>query len=204
MRIGEITGYRGMPAYTAAQGTFTPGKDPRQGNAGLQRQKQLDSFTEFMEKNGFKALGQGYHGAVYEKPGYPYVFKVYKDDPAYETFVRWAMAHQSNPNVPRFKGKPLRIAPGTYVVRMENLEPMHGAHFDLVRVLTRLSDEWDYIKDLDGDMPREMSWLDRNHPGIAEIVSVAHNAWRDYVLDSHRDNIMLRGDTPVVVDPISG
>lgn len=207
MRIKELRGYRSDPYHSFARATFkapAANTDIPYHSKGLQRQAQLDKFTEFMEINGFKALGQGYHGAVFEKPGYPWVFKVYKEDPAYANFVRWALSNQGNPNVPRFKGKPVSIAPDTYVVRMENLEPLRGSHRDLVRVLTRISDEWDTTADADMMKTDDARWLAKHHPGIYDIVRVAYRAWPHLVLDTHGDNVMLRGNTPVLTDPVSG
>ena len=83
--LDELKHYKTLPAYKTAQDTF----------AGVGRSGHYDAmkkFNEFMSEHGFKKMGEGAFGAVYEKEGYPWVFKVFHGDPAYLDFLRYAIA----------------------------------------------------------------------------------------------------------------
>ena len=42
------------------------------------------------------------------------------------------------------------------------------------------------------------------YPGVYDILRVIQRAGSDFVVDLHGDNIMLRGQTPVITDPVVG
>lgn len=199
MRISELRGYRSDPARAAASDAFKPINPNQRLGRGLARQEQLKKFAEFMAQNGFRSMGRGYYGEVFEKPGYPWVFKVFRDDAAYLRFITYAARNQDNPNLPKVKGLPMRIAPDTYVVRIEKLSPIDGQHKELASLLYDLGDAEE-----DDELSSEMAWLGKRYPGIRRFISMARKAWPDLSLDIHHDNIMLRGAIPVLSDPVSG
>jgi len=147
-------------------------------------------------------MGEGAFGAVYEKEGYPWVFKVFHGDPAYLDFLRYAIAHQNNPHVPKFKGKPFKIDDKTYAIRMEKLYEW-TSYFDLMG----------HTKSL---MYAVSSWRPPVSPdqeavfksrGAAGLIPVLNNlaqlcGSKNYRLDLHHGNIMRRGNTIVIVDPL--
>ena len=193
--LDELTHYKNLPAYKTAQDTF----------AGVGRSGHYDAmkkFNEFMSEHGFKKMGEGAFGAVYEKDGYPWVFKLFHGDPAYLDFLRYAIAHQHNPHVPKFKGKPFKIDDKTYAIRMEKLYEW-TSYFDLMG----------HTKSL---MHAVYSWRPPVSPeqeevfksrGAAGLIPVLNDlaqmcSGKNYRLDLHHGNIMRRGNTMVIVDPL--
>jgi hypothetical protein len=55
-----------------------------------------------LQRHGYTVIGSGMQGAVAEKPGAPWVLKVFTARSPYRHFVEYAIKHQGNPHVPRF------------------------------------------------------------------------------------------------------
>lgn len=194
--LDEITHYRNLPAYQAAKDAF----------AGVGRTGHYDAmkkFKQFMQDNGFVKLGGGAFGEVYEKEGYPWVFKVFHGDPAYLDFLRFAIAHQSNPHVPKIKGQPFRIDDNTYAIRIEKLQPW-GGYFEL-QTGDNLGLQ-DFLRWWNPPMkPEQIEFLKRHKAeGLIEVLNGLAELCRskNHRLDLHAGNTMRRGNTLVIVDPL--
>ncbi len=186
----ELTHYRTIPAYQQAKTLFT--NTPRKDHYYA-----MNRFNGFMLDNGFRRLGEGAFAAVYEKPGYPWVFKVFHGDPAYLDFLKFALKNQSNPHVPKFKGQPFKISNDTYAVRMEKLSHMFSNVDDLLNLTNRwrggllTAPQEEYLNDV--DLPQMIPVLN----SLGKLATT-----HGYNLDIHNFNVMARGDTLVIVDPI--
>ena len=189
--------YRNLPAYQTAKAAFEPTTNPEltskerriAGDAGL------DKFNAYMDENGFKQLGQGAFGAVYEKPGYPWVFKVFNNDPAYLAWINYVANNQSNEHVPKIKGKPFRINDGVFAVRMEKLSPFRDSPI-ADAVLYGQTNEYN---------KENLTRL--GHTDVIPVLNaIQHLAYgdltKDWRVDLHIGNVMMRGDIPVITDPI--
>ncbi len=195
--------YRTMPAYQSAKAAFEPTTDltltPK-----LRRQAgdiALDKFNNYMADNGFTKLGQGAFGAVYEKPGYPWVFKLFANDAAYLAWINYVVKNQSNEHVPKLKGKPFRINDGVFAVRMEKLKRMPDTWWD-----DPLLDKVVYggITTQNKEELKELGHEDLAKV-LVDIHHLAHgNINNDWNTDMHGGNIMMRGDIPVITDPLVG
>lgn len=119
MKIFELIGYHKHPAYRAAVQSFTY-------NTTDTTSRKLMDFNERLMSLGYAAerLGRGQRGAVYKRPNDPYVIKIFHEDIDYLRYLKYVMTHQSNPHVPRIRGKLMKIDSDTYVIRMEELEPI--------------------------------------------------------------------------------
>lgn len=193
--------YRTVPAYQTAKAAFEPTTDPTL-TPNLRRQAgdtALDKFNEYMSDNGFNKLGQGAFGAVYEKPGYPWVFKLFANDAAYLAWINYVAKNQSNEHVPKLKGKPFRINDGVFAVRMEKLKRMPDTWWD-----DPLLDKVVYggITSKNKEELKELGHEDLATV-LVDIHHLAHgNINNDWNTDMHGGNIMMRGDIPVITDPI--
>jgi hypothetical protein len=197
-QLNELTGYKQHPVYQKAKELFDPYalvkskgyyKDER-------RRTQLYRFYTFLATHGFKELGMGTFAGVYEKPGYPWMFKVFNDDPAYMMYLKYAIQHQSNPNVPKIKGNLLKINDETYAVRMEKLDNFDSGLGDLQTMYFIINVKRKHWTNED------INWLKKYYPGILQIIDDLNKIKKSFEFDLHSGNIMLRGKTPVIVDPM--
>ena len=200
MRIDELIGYKENPIYKQAQTLFDPNNvdyDNYNGNRS-RRVNKLKNFKIFLEDHGFTLLGSGSFGAVFEKPGYPWVFKIFHQDDAYMTFLKYAITHQSNPNLPKINGKILKINDSTYAIRMEKLTSFVSGKQQSEDTLI-LNDVLERYR-FRAENKKDESWLNTTYPGIANALRDLMKT--DWHLDLHDENIMMRGNVPVLIDPI--
>ena len=199
-QLDELKGYRADPVYAASQKEFTPSKM----KTASERDMAMEKLTDYLETQGFKHIGQGSFSEIYLKQGYPWMFKLWSHDPAYLWWITWAAKHQDNPNVPRVKGLPVKIAPETYVVRLEKLRGLVPREGNLSKGYDRLAYLVDRIESVDDLSKEDLQWIRSEYPGVYDILRVIQKAGSDFVVDLHGDNIMLRGQTPVITDPVVG
>lgn len=200
MKIYELTPYKFNPIFTTAKDTFSA--EPPIFDRTAHRYENLKKFTEFLADYGFKLVGKGSFGAVYEKPGYPWLFKLFTDDTPYEKYIRWVIAHQNNPHVPKIKGGLIKINDKTFVVRMEKLKPFNFMSSNLN--LSTLSNIL-FNNDFNELSSNQKAWIKSRFPQLPEVINAIEKIIAsDYGIDVdiHSDNIMLRGDVPVITDPL--
>lgn len=126
-------------------------------------------------KYGFKLIGEGKYGAVYENPKYSFIIKVFMRDTAYLKWLNFAKQNQDNPWVPKIRGKVVRLGSLFMAVRLEKLTP--GGSSDDV-----------YTADDEGNKAatKVVDFLEANSK----------------LLDLHSGNVMKRGHQTVIVDPL--
>lgn len=202
MRINELTGYKNIELYKKAKEIF--GSDIRDKPIYV----SLDEWENIMHQYGFKLLGTGNYGSVYEKPGYPWVFKVFTYDKAYFKYFNYARRNQRNPHLPKIKGNYIRINNNTFVVRLEKLTPISTEQFRKVSgILDQLTDIIQYNIDEYGNeldhSPEEITFI-KKHMDLYELMLTLYKTpeFKDLGKDLHQGNIMMRGITPVLVDPV--
>lgn len=201
MRLKELTGYKGNAHYQAAKNLLV--RDAPED----ENRKQFNKFKEYMVANGFEYMGSGAYGTVYEKPGYPWIFKLFKDDPAYVEFIEYSKRNASNPHVPKFKGGIIRINADTYCVRTEKLVDLPNAvyqklfpEFEIVNaILNDLVEEHDSMYD---QLWRRFEQFKRAYPDMYEVLEFIF-VGSSYYADLHNGNMMLRGKTLVFSDPLA-
>ena len=183
MKITELTGYKDNPIYKQAkQDVGNAQMDPQDRWAGF------DQFTNYLKQHGFARLGQGSFANTYEKPGYPYVFKLFKADPAYLWYFNYCKQHQDNPHVPKIKGNLIKISDDTFCVRMEKLTPCRDhALAKTLRAATSRRDS--------------LNQLTKTYPQMVAILNDITKT--QYVTDLSVANIMMRGNTPILTDPLA-
>lgn len=178
-----------------------------------------------MRDHGWNILGTGMEATVAEKPGAPYVLKVFPKASRYAQFVQFCQQHGDNPHLPRFSRyvRPVPHTPFSYV-RMEKLKPVRGAallntyaeYMCAVDQVFRSEDRtpvfWNHAMsrwDLD-ELPEKQGYTD-----VAACAQQAPSTWIKLIerlvslmqaqgikqFDLHPDNMMLRGTTLVITDP---
>jgi hypothetical protein len=156
---------------------------------------------DLMSKYGFSQVGSGSRSRVYKK-SHDFVVKVFKQtDQAYKDWVLLSIKYRDNPHFPRIIGKPVKIGEGYYAIRLETLQEVDYSDYVILSKLLAIEDpDWKDQIMLD---PKLSDYVDQ-FPNLIKAISVIkrfEDRHRDYMLDIHRDNIMMRNRTPVFIDP---
>lgn len=153
---------------------------------------------------GYRCLGTGSFAAVYRKPGASYVLKVFAAaDRAYAAFIALAKQHADNPHFPRFFGRIVQVTPGYHAIRMEPLTPYRYDE-TLIAFYLRHRD-WtpqDPHSHMAMQLGDALEYLEE-HPRMREALDlIIDNLLGGYETDMKQDNLMMRGSTVVVTDPV--
>jgi hypothetical protein len=166
---------------------------------------------ERLRAAGYRRIGNGGYGAVYEKPGANFVLKVFAShDTAYLDFVALSRTHTDNPHFPKFIGNVVKVTPAYSAVRMEKLsscKQMIEPVYNLVKKYLLFAQEKrshdahmaaDYIQRL---LKKE---LRNEYPELLNACElIIKNLLRKYQVDVKPKNFMMRGSTFVIIDPVA-
>ncbi len=193
----------------------------------IAEESMKDYFNRLAKEHGIKALGSGAFGRVFQHPMYKNVVtKVYKaSDRDYARYVKWAMAHQSNPWVPKIieqvkyesKDGNMNIL---FMQKMKSFRDASEAAHSMMRMVKKVNpdmDKGDYDHLLEiiydgvesGDFE---AWKDFVFE--SEIMDDKHFAqlWGGFIrpnqarFDIHDGNMMYRPEDGqvVITDPVAG
>lgn len=161
--------------------------------------------TVVLKNAGYKRLGRGAFASVFHKPGKDYVLKVFSaKDEAYLAFIALAKTHL-NPHFPRFLGKIVKVTDDYCAIRMELLKPYRydPSQIDLY-IRTR-----DWVPEDPNSYYAQQVEDAREFMGYRPELKLACDLIVDKLLtrpgierDIRQDNIMMRGDTIVLTDPV--
>jgi hypothetical protein len=188
MRINELTGYKNDPVYLAFQDTYG-----------------LPDFISKIKKLGYaqsinlshRLIGDGAFAGVFAKPDDPYVIKIYDPDPGYEKYLKYVVANQTNPHVPKLRGRPVRLGSSIRIVRIEKLSPVKTPEQHDVYEKIR-----NYVDDFGKDYAYSIinqKIVDGMFPKIGPLLQEL--SANKQILDLGKQNVMFRGDIPVITDP---
>lgn len=143
-------------------------------------------------KKGFKMLGYGCYAAVFDSnvdPNLVYKIGVRASDP-FLAYIKQDKL-KTNPHFPRIYD--ILEEDSWYMVKMERLEPIPSHKALLSKDIRSLVEE-------DGDT---LSLLTPTH----DLMAIAHHIKTlaeslEVKVDLHAGNIMMRGTTPVITDPL--
>jgi hypothetical protein len=179
-------------------------------------------WHKLLYNNGFRALGSGSFGTVWDNPNLPYVLKVFTDqDRAYIDWINTARQHSDNPHMPHFiSTKAMRIVPGVVAVRMEKLTRITREAYELVKPINALltnsmrtglspSEIVDKLiakREPDAPEPADNSFYayTQKYPSFVPALDILNQFVKQsgYRLDVHDENIMMRGPVMVFTDPV--
>lgn len=166
-----------------------------------------DAVKEYLISNGYEELGAGIYSVVFGRPGDNIVIKVGQDTPEEDPwvdYVEWLRGYQNNPHFPRVgKIKWFTDKRGRkfYLVAIERLAHDRSAYS--VGEKLRSMDDWvksgAKVKDLERFYKDWRSW---NKQLVQAFIDLRRK-FPDYTIDFHQGNIMYRGKTEVLTDPLS-
>jgi len=140
-------------------------------------------IEKFMKENGFSKLGSGKYASVFGNPNYNFVVKVFLKDAAFLRWYEFIKANQSNPYVPKIRGKIMKLSDLIFGMRIEKLTSFNGGG--------KFMDEY-----------RKWKSDNKYRSGDKNIDSILdHFDKNSKLLDLHGDNMMMRGKQDVVIDP---
>jgi hypothetical protein len=161
---------------------------------------------------GFKVLGYGSFGVVWENPKLPYVLKVFSaNDSAYIDWISVARQNKNNPHMPRFvSAKLLTITPEVLAIRMEKLFPVINQEKNVVfesdMLLQERYNPSEQINSVGFDTDqRNLRYYCQTNPTWLPALDIVKNFSNNsgYRLDFHNKNVMMRdADTLVITDPV--
>lgn len=174
----------------------------------ITRPVDMYDANEVLNNSGYEQIGRGHFAKIYAKRGADHVLKLFASyDSAYIQFVNMTI---QNPNIhfPKFKGKMMKITDTYYAIRMEKLSPLSVNNLD--QSILKLMKEYinHQVDDSFRPFPRmeTMSRLEKMQPGIIEACDVVAELLKQggaISLDLHSGNIMKRGNTIVITDPVT-
>lgn len=190
----------------------------------ITRPSSINHAEQILRNAGYRSMGTGVSGRVFNKPGADHVLKLFNiTDVAYTNFVNLAQ-RSNNVHFPKFKGKLIKVNDEYNAVQMEKLMPVpdtSGSYFPSCFVKSPPYKSYEVAKMLDrylrmlvgrpayyGDptetiVEKRLNELERDQPGITEACNlIASIVDGDVDIDLHSFNMMLRGNTLVITDPI--
>jgi hypothetical protein len=196
MRLYEIKGFKSSNIYKAAQGLKPKGPDQ-----AFNISFDLESFrtlTKALQEQGWERISGGTKSNVYTNFKYPYMVKIFVNDPEYLRYFKLVKQLQANPHVPKVRGNPVEVGDQGYVVRLEPLIPLDGPTDAIFKhyVDPRLQPTFDNLLSQDN-----MEFLQKNHPQFLDLFDDITDLSSE--LDWHDGNLMKRGNTLVITDPLA-
>lgn len=182
----------------------------------LQRPDSRHDAYELLRRAGYKRLGSGLFGAVFQAPGKPYVLKVFSaKDWAFMEFAKMVMG-DGNPHFPKFYKKVVKVTDQYYAVRTEPLQPYQNSTLALEYITMYMGKKLpkDYMyggyyyaaKRHERDLgTNETAFMDA-HPDLRDACDriLALVETEAVILDLKDDNLMMRRGTVVFTDPVVG
>lgn len=167
--------------------------------------RQADSYAYSL---GFSRIGSGHYSSVYVKDGYPYVLKIFSNgDTNYINWLKWCIGHRQNTYVPKTKGTVIRINKSLSAIRLELLTKNHKKLY-MARILEKFFEDFDApdTEEEYFDIALNKCYFQQNV--IPEFSKDLIQVWEylhsvdSAILDLHANNLMWRGEQPVIIDPV--
>lgn len=195
MRLNELTGYKNSNLYKTASSLSTSKGD----TDTAYDPNSMEAVNAELKKYGWTFAGKGYYSNVFENPKYDYVLKVFID-PKYEKWLKIISDNQSNPHMPRIRGKSIKLNNEAKAARIEKLQPLTGYDDPILKLYSAPGSDANF----DAVFETEEGWnfLSENFPQLIDALNLASASVVGGDLDLNWTNVMKRGNTLVVTDPV--
>ena len=229
--LSELTGIKQHTSQIGAADQWAPYETDADQYPDVANQSV--QYRDILIKQGFREIGVGGSGSVWSHPSRPNeVLKVFMaTDGGYFNWVNICQQHRGNPNLPKFlSAKARKLTNDFMAVRTEILKPMSGDGEGIARQIGRLVKNCSMGNAVQG--PAEPSTSVQDMKDYIESAGPDHNGYqrfdhiKDYLIkdpdfltalwilttavrekkgrpDLQGANIMMRGTTIVLADPLS-
>lgn len=159
--------------------------------------KNIDDLHDYMVSLGFEFVGGGEFSLVFESPLTDAVVKVYNDE-CYDEFVKFCFENLTNPFLPKFRGRGVRLRDGARMIRIEKLLPLSINDCRGIQLLTNLVKKG-------GSGPHEMWDFTPKQQMLYNTVEALYKSLRaPCTMDIHSGNVMQRPNGQIVIiDPFA-
>jgi hypothetical protein len=169
-------------------------------NAEISDQRWTDIVNAMIEKHGLESF-HGLQATVVATPDRDHVYRIWTRDPGYERWLDIARGMQDNPHVmkilsrvrtipTKFKGMPKDLK--VKFVKLEKLKP-------IVKNKARADQAFHYWTFSEDKENIDQSFM-MNNKSFFDTLNKINDKVR--LNDVTADNVMMRGDTLVLVDPL--
>lgn len=197
MRLFELTGYRGLDTYKAAT-EIKPNTGKKVGSSF--EPKSMEDLVNQMKKVGWYRIGRGYYATVFAHQYRRYIVKVFHNDKGYAHYLDYVKSHQSNPHVPKVIGKERQVNKDTSVVRLEKLLPITNGNDPMFRKYINPELPVNFYNIFEN--PDNLPFLQEHWPQLYKLLQDISGMTG--LEDLGIKNVMQRGDTLVITDPLAG
>ena len=153
------------------------------------------TLPELFSKYGFINVGDGKYGTVFVHTRYSYAVKVFMKDTAYLKFVQFCMKNQSNPFLPKIRGKVVKINNNFMAIRIEKLQEFSYSDRACKEFHDMCRDPEDFLDGYFNFITIHND--DKNAQSICKFL-----VDNKKLVDIHYGNIMRRNNHPVLTDPL--
>lgn len=197
MRLNELTGIKNHPIGKAAREIKPSGDFDKVFSA--YDPGTMENLKDLLRGYGWRDVGFGYYGMVFRHHQYPYVVKVFVADTAYAEYFNIIKHNQSNPHVPKVRGNFMRVGDRGYAVRLEKLDPLFNQKDPIFSkyIDPRLPQAFPVIMYRENEPHLKRFW-----PKLYDLIQQIKGIG-GVELDWHVRNVMSRGDTLVITDPVA-
>jgi hypothetical protein len=185
----------------------------------ITRPVEINDADKILRGSGYEDLQhsvghtRGTFARVFMKPGQNYVLKLFDmKDFAYRRYLG-LITSVRNVHFPVVRGRPVRVSNFYYGVRLELLTPFDKSRNDERKTMDRYLDT---LMDMDENQsashravyePVLQSYSERLHPETKQALDLIYGyclkGHSGTIADLHMHNVMMRGDTIVIIDPVA-
>lgn len=202
MRIDELVPYKSNPQIKDIQDIL---------NSKDSTNVKFVKIKRYLASIGFKELGSGSFATVFEHPTYPWVFKFFKADPAYEYFLDYALKNQDNPNIVKIRGRWIKLGNKLCMARIEKLNQIGSDHavWEFIKAFSLYNSQHEQSNAAEALAIPAIKNGSEQYPGIWKVITELNPKPLGFRWDINirifgdDNNIMLRGSTPVITDPLA-
>lgn len=183
-------------------------------------------FTSTLEQTyGIRVLGLGSFATVFWHPSWNFVYKIYEEDSGFAQYVEYCMENNDNPHLLRVLRPPRKVH-AFHLRKKETSTTLWAVKLELLTDLTKPAMQvvnsgrlWNAVQDYVDDAEQfdynnissgrdDLNQIFTQYDMIGLVKTLADLS--DYVgihpedFDLHHRNLMMRGETIVILDPLMG